>query len=294
MFQFKSDRLNLRSQKSLVVLSLATVLLTSACTSSSGTSTVSQVVTNVSVKTYTQSGDEWAQVTAVLNTNAYQVAAVNVPVTNPTTHVEYAQLTIVPTLCSGTCTANTADLTVAIDISAATKMAGTNPELPNGTPLPVGGLTNATTVVIPIAKTNAQLYFSFGPGVAMLGTTVSFSAMNSVGTYVPGVDIFAPIPAGPVNIIAGIYAGSAPSTTGVGLFVDLSSVINQAPQPAALAEVSSGAQVMHELADNHGSEIHSVLVMKPIMPKYEEGFRLYSKILELGLEHKVLDTNTNE
>lgn len=272
---------NLIKRRILLGILISSVsLLAGAC--GPGTPSASQIVSDVQLKTFQKDSDDWVQAKVSINTGGFQLSGANIPVMDPRNpSVQYGELTIVPTLCSN-CSNFSGEIIAGINISKVSPIEGVAPILPNGTALPVGGLQNARVVALPVSKndvTDAYLYFAFGPNVAMLGTAVSFSAMDPAGAYVPGVNYFQPIKAGPVNLLAGIYAGAAPRTTGIGFFIDLSGVVNNTNAPRSL----------HSLVASRSGEFKSSLVMKPVSPSEKKKQKLLFKLWELNQKHLILD-----
>jgi hypothetical protein len=285
-----------RVTQALIALGATAIVFSPNC---GGKNPISQLVTHLAVKTSVINGDDWVQASATINTGGFQMAGVNAPITDPNTQVEYGQITLVPTLSSAT--QQSADLTISIDTTQISHLPNATATLPNGTALPVGGLSNATTIAIPIANTGAELYFAFGRGVALLGAAMSFSALDPAGKYGAGVDLFQPFAIGSIEVLAGIYGGALPNTTGVGVFMDLSSVINQSnapgtPAPTASsgpsAPASPGSMVtLHELASSFGTEPQNNLVFQAIQPPFREMRRFYKELDRLQNAHVVLDLN---
>ncbi len=205
-------------------LVLGIVALNTAC----GQNPVQSVVTNVQIKTYSVDHDEWVQMTTSLNTGGFMLTSVNLPVADPNDHSKiYGQLTLLPSLPKPG--SNGGDITISLNISQIANVKGIDPLLPNGTPIPVGGLMNANLIAFPIADTGARLYFALGSQVAMLGAAIPFKELDPAGHYVPGINIFQPIQLGPVSLTAGMFAGAQTNTTGVGFFVDLSQAVKDFP-----------------------------------------------------------------
>jgi len=276
----KAKKLNkINTQWALSVLLLSTGLLGSACGKESP---VASVVTNVQLKTTQLDGDDWVQVSASLTTGGFKLAGVNLPVSDPKDQRVYGQITLIPNLCSANCV-NGGELALAVNLTKATSVNGVDPLLPNGTALPVGGLQNATVVAIPVQDTGVLIYFAFGPGVAMLGTAVPFKALDPAGQYLPGANIFVPLQFGPVGVNAGMFVGSATNTTGIGLFVDLASVMDQLNN--SLNPRSFAAMVNN--SDGMGSRstpvnFRSALKMKKVKPSSRDEQRFYKKMYQLN------------
>jgi hypothetical protein len=249
---------------------------------------VANFVNQLELKTYVSGSDEWVQMTSNLTTGNFMLTGINVPITDPRDrNLVYGEISLSPTLCNTTPCQNTSDLRIALNITQIIPVPATSPLLPNGTNLPVGGLQNSKIVALPIADTGAVIYFAFGPNVAMLGTALPFSALDPAGQYVPGVNVFQPLQLGTVSLIAGLFAGSAPKTTGFGLFVDLSQVINNSPTLAALsADPLSSIRISS--ASSSIAPHASKLSFQAVTPSSRNQNKLYKKLYELHQKGTVL------
>lgn len=246
----KKNFAHLRIQKFIfATAALSAVTLGTGC--GSGVSPSSGIVNDISIKTYTVGSDQWMQMSTILNTNGFQMASVNVPITNPNDHsITYGNVSVNASLCSTKPCKYTADLTVALNVTQASLSHTLDPYLPNGTAVPIGGIDPALIVSLPIATTsvsNSRIYFAFDrvSGVGMLGAALTFAAFDPLGNYVPGLNYFQPFQINNVSLSAGIFAGAATNTTGIGLFVDISNLLK--PQPTllsrAMASLSPGKAV---------------------------------------------------
>jgi len=254
----------------------ATSVFATGCGSST---TTSSILNNVTLKTYQQGTDQWIQMTATLSTAGYTLGAVNIPIVNPANPaVEYGQITLAPDLCGTGC--NGGDLTLAFNITQGAHGQSVSPLLPNGTAIPVGGLQNATVLAFNVGNFGAKVYFAFGQGVALLGTAIPFAALDPAGQYVPGLDVFAPITISNITADVGIFAGSQPNTTGVGLFVDLSSVVTTTPALASLT--SNGLLQAHHIGQGEAAPFQSSVVMQTLRGSAQQESYLYNEVVKLS------------
>ena len=103
--------------------------------------------------------------------------------------------------------------------------------LPNGSQIPVGGLGSLPVINLPIGNTGARVYFAVGKGaageqIALFGTAITFKEFDSLAKYVGNANLFPAFvfPDG-IRGIAGIFTGTAPSTSGIAVFVDVGPVL---------------------------------------------------------------------
>ncbi len=243
-------------------------------------------VQNTSVSTsLAPNQDELLNFSITLSTGNFTVIGATLPILNPSNpSAQYGSLSLQPILCANHATCpygNSVQVGVSLDLSEIAQTQGLPPLLPNGSPLPVGGLQNSTVVTLPIGNTGGDIYFAFGKGVAMFGAAVPFAQMNVVGQTIPGANLFVPItittPKGPFTLLPGIFTGSAPNTTGIGFFADLSPL---APQSALLASLTGASIGRDESQDGQKVVQPSQLVFKTITPSKSKRDRLYEELLK--------------
>jgi hypothetical protein len=276
------------ARSGICFLTLASMSFTLASCGKDGAA-VESVVTNVQLNTYSQGADQWISTTISLNTGGFQLAGINLPIADPRDMTKvYGQLSMLPSLCGQNC--NGGDLQIALNITQVTKIPGTTATLPNGTALPVGGLQNSTVIALPIANTGARVYFAFGPGIAMLGTAVPFAVLDPVGQLTPGINIFYPLHIGPVDLIAGIFAGADTKTTGIGAFLDLAGLMNSnaAFNDAMTSAISSSNTIVTKTIASEPS-FKSRLIMKSVRASQAKENKLYLKVYELSKEGRKLE-----
>ncbi len=272
-------------------LLLTGIMIASSGCGKNGANPISTLVNDVKLKTYSQNGDQWMDVTIMLTTGGFTLAGINLPVINPEDPTKmYGELTMVPNLCmTNPCNAG-GELRVALNLTQTTQMQGVDIRLPNGTALPVGGLQNATVVALPIAQTGAKIYLAFGQGVAMFGAAIPFSALDPAGKYLPGVNVFQPLTFEKVNLIAGIFAGATPNSTGVGLFLDLSSVLNQniPPVDGLLASRDSSPDTTNGMILPWRNGVNSIVTFGPVKPSLSTERKMYQKLYNLSRQNLTL------
>src|SRR6185295_17910745 len=104
-------------------------------------------------------------------------------------------------------------------------------------------------------------------------------ALDPAGKYVPGVNIFEPLTFGNVSLTAGFFTGSSTNTTGIGLFVDLSNVINQAPTTVAH---DVGRFLVGGRSGLSTSKPANRLILKKVTPASRDQMRLFKKLYEMS------------
>ena len=200
---------------------LALSLIVSPLLTGCGDNASQQIVTNIEVSSYTQDGDIFAEFAADLDFGAVSLPTVYYPVMHPQTgeHLGTVSLT---TNFDGS---NAVDLDINIS-NIAGLQGSSQPTLPNGHPLPVGGLNGVSVVQLPVQGTLAQVYVALGENVAMAGVAIPITQLDSIGGSLGGIDFFPSFHINNVKGIAGIFTGSGTGQNGIALFVDLGDVIN--------------------------------------------------------------------
>ncbi|MDR3606447.1 MAG: hypothetical protein P4M08_03600 [Oligoflexia bacterium] len=266
----------------LSLAALTAVALETGCGSSS--SSVGNMVSGVKVSSSVQNGDIWASLTANLNTNSFILAGLQVPIVDPQNpSIEYGQISLTETLCtgSGICQ-NGGQLSLSVDLTAVAKLPNLEgTDLPNGTPIPLSGLSSL--IALPIGNTNGKVYVDFSSGKAVIGVAFPFKALNSVGQYVPGLDIFDAVNFGSVNAYVGIFAGSQSDQTGIALLVDASAVFSS----GASGNAVQANAVQARNATSTAAAPSSVRLQLHKASTYQE-FELYTRLESLGRKHTVL------
>ena len=231
--------------------------------------------------------DEWIDFSITLSTQNFVVAALTLPILNPQNpSIQYGSLSLQPVFCTTPANCpygNGAQIGVNLNLTSITSAKGIAPLLPNGAALPVGGLQNAAVIALPVANTGAVVYFAFGKGVAMLGTAVPFTQLNTVGQTIPGANLFIPAtittPKGNFTLLPGIFTGQAPNTTGIGFFADLAGII---PQSTVLASLTRAKQTAQLSSKAQAPSIKSNLIFPSTVPSTQKRNRLYQELINLN------------
>ncbi|MCM2280034.1 MAG: hypothetical protein NDJ89_18325 [Oligoflexia bacterium] len=198
------------------------------------------LVQQVRIKTYEQSGELFAELKAMLNTGAMMLAGLDIPIVDRKHpgvilgHFTVSNVFCGKPFCSGS------ELTVSLSL---TKMLDADPAqalLPNGSPLPVGGLAGVPIVSVNAGDSGARIYLGISETVAMLGLALPFREFDQVGSNLPGFNIFLPIDSDEgTRGVAGIFTGSAPGQSGLALFLDFSDKLGSATSLAREGRMST-------------------------------------------------------
>lgn len=247
---------------------------------------VQNIVTAVQLKTESKNGEDWISTNLNLATGGFTLSAIQLPIFDPTQPgIQFGQISIRPTFCSNCSNSNQAELGLGLNLTQITKIQGIDPLLPNGSPIPVGGLQNSHVITLPVADTGARVYFAFGPKVGMLGTAVPFKEFDPAGQSIPNLNLFPAFNIGPIQLMAGFFSGATTKTTGVGVFIDLATIISQSPTLAALTRTppsSNGASATGT------SSYASKLVMRSVIPSRSKVTKFYRALYQIQQEHPII------
>jgi hypothetical protein len=226
----------------------------SAC---NGTSSISASVST------SASGDLMATISTSLDTSAYGLAELNIPVVDPKTSEEYGVINITPTVCSPAATscASGGTLNLSLDLSSFVHLNSVSSTLPNGTAFPVSFPSSSTVVyATTIGSGGAKVYGAIGGGTYLIGAAVPYSGLNGPGSYTPGIDVFGTVTSNNVTTYIGYFAGAANTVdqTGVAVFADLSSVIN-----ALVAKSGVEANAVAQSVESLGGAAKAASVAQP-------------------------------
>jgi hypothetical protein len=199
---------------------------------------------SVQIRTYTQDGDIWGEVVANFETGGLTFPALTLPIFDPKVPgVSYGTVSFRPILSGGT------ELVVAVNISDIANVQNVMTTLPNGTPIPVGGLSQCTTVGLPVGGTKTIVYVALGEGCAMVGVALAIKELDNVGQHVGlPLNFFPAFDFGNgVRGIAGVFTGTTSGSSGIALFVDFAGAM--APRVGLASR--SGLMRVDALSVNH-------------------------------------------
>ncbi len=254
-------------------------------------------VTNFSATTSNApSGDEMLNLSITLTTQNFSVISGYFPIMDPLKpETQYGSLSVNSSLCSSSASCpngNTVTLGVNVDLTTFTGASGSaTPTLPDGHPLPPTIPAGVTAIAIPIPPTGSKVYLAFGKGTAIVGTALTFPQLDVIGKVVPGLDLFIPIsfPVGGKTyaIEPGFFGGSAPNTTGVGFFVDLSPLVSSSATMMALTGFKPGNSMV-KIGQGFGSTpstFQSTVTMPSIIPSQDKLNAFYNELEKLDAQN---------
>lgn len=220
---FKSF-LRVSSQISRVVaLNTVCVLLALFTSCQTNVKPVNTIVKNVNMtSTADTNGDVWLSLSAQFDLGPMYLTSIDLPIVDPyVPGIKYGEIFFNPTMQG-----NFNQIKLSVNLSHAAKVPGGFATLPNGNPLPIGGIDQTKIVQLKIDQINARIYLALDHNLTFVGFAISIEQFDVVAKYVGGANIFLGLNINGVVGTAGLYTGSNTLQSGLGFFVDLSSVLN--------------------------------------------------------------------
>lgn len=180
-----------------------------------------QIIKGADLTAQVQQGDIYVGLTTHLNSNNVQILAAELPVFNPQNPAEQVGHISITTPQMGI-----TDISLEMNLSKVSKLSSLTPEkgLPNGTAFPVWGVNPGSWYSLPLNNSKtSKLYVN-----------VDWTAQNAIVGYALVSDslsagitanIFSAFNAQGVTGYGGIFSGTAPGTSGVAVFANISSVL---------------------------------------------------------------------
>ncbi len=205
----------------------------------------SSLVEKISIQTsHDLNQDTWVTLNTQLNMGALSFPGLAIPVPNPKIPSEMmARVQLQRTLEGKNI------LTVSANISEIEKIHLEQDNfLPNGSVIPVSGLTS---IVAAKFNSNSKIYFGGSEQSIILGISLAIPLFDNIGKYLPGVNLFLPLPAeSKIEGLGGVFTGGL-GQNGIGLFVKLPNRIN------TLAEKVMAKNTYFEPSVNDGLRFQS-------------------------------------
>lgn len=199
---------------SFVLLLSMTILLT-ACPGEDP-----PIVTDVLLDSYDDADSIYLDLTVELDLGKTQLPSLNLPIANPyNTSVEYGELS----LRGGFNGVN--EVAISANLSSIFQLMPTNATLPDGSLIPMAGLSSSSIIQVPIANDLHRVYLAFGRGVAMMGFAITIKELDGLGRVLKGGDVLIPFNIYGVNGAAGFFTSTETKKTGIAVFVDIGEVI---------------------------------------------------------------------
>ena len=208
----------LRAFLPITVLLLSLVVF-HAC----GKNPQNQIVKDIVLQSSVRDEDIWISLSASFMVGNLSFTAITMPIRNPKNpDVTYGEISFLPTLTPGF-----NEIKLALNLSDVAKIqGGANPTLQNGSPIQIGGIGQIPVIELLIPGTNVKIYFALDQKTVLLGFAAAIKEFDVLSGYIGGANIFLGFNIQGVLGSAGLFTSRDSGKSGIGLFVDLSSVIN--------------------------------------------------------------------
>ena len=188
------------------------------------------IIKDVLVQTYESDGEVYARLDVGFALGNVMLPSISIPIYNPNDMTTcYGQVSVLGGLNGVN------DVVIDVNLTQALHINGGIASLPDGSPLPLGGLGNAAVIQIPLFNDQHRLYIAADSGVALMGFALTFKELDVIGKTLGGADLLIPFNIKKVRGAAGFFTDRQPGGTGIAAFVDIGGVIT----PSELEEVKS-------------------------------------------------------
>ena len=174
------------------------------------------VLSSVQVSTSTQNNDVVLSVSANLNLGAMSFAQISLPILHPQGQTPIGMVELVPGL------GGVNMIKVSVNMSDLAGVQTTQAVLPNGNAIPL--IANNQTIAVNIGK-GARLYLTIGANVTAIGVALPISALDNLGSQLPGLNFFPVMAYNNVIATAGIFTGAQAGQNGIAFIADVSQIV---------------------------------------------------------------------
>lgn len=201
---------------------LASSLLFTGC--KGGSSTQSPLVKGVELTTTLEDdSDVYLNLSAVFQLGKLTITGDRLEIKNPyDSSIKYGELIFDP--IEGQEGYNRVG--VKLNLSDVAHVEGGMPTLPNGEDLPIGSTTEHSQMYeLSIPQINSKIYIGLGKDMTILGFAIAIKEFDIIGDSINGANVFLGFNIKGVQGNAGLFTGTGHMESGLGFFVDLSSVV---------------------------------------------------------------------
>ncbi|MEC7182002.1 MAG: hypothetical protein VXW15_04765 [Bdellovibrionota bacterium] len=199
-----------------------TLLISTLFLASCGKSPENQIVKDVNVNSSLEDGDVYVSFSSVFKIGAVSMTSIQLPIVDPRdSSIKYGEISFKPTLEPGH-----NEIGFKFNLTASSEVQGGYGTLPNGEDLPISGFGSTEIIELKIDKINSKLYLAFGKNHTLLGFAVVIKEFDVVGDAIPGANIFLGFDIKGVQGMAGLFSSQEEMQSGLGFFLDLSSVVS--------------------------------------------------------------------
>ncbi len=227
--EYLSRRPRTESLKSYGLMFLMLLVFTSC-----GKNATNQFVQNVKIESSVKEGDVYVDLSALINLYGLAMSAIEVNIIDPDDpDKHYGSLRIWPTLDKRT------QIGLSVNLTDAAQMPGGEARLPNGSPVPIGGLDGVQIIQMQVSDIEASIYLGLSEKSLLLGFAIPIKEMDGATGYVGPVNIFPGFEYKGYRGMVGVFTGKETNQSGVAMFMDLSPVLS----PDALDAILAGEKL---------------------------------------------------
>lgn len=181
-----------------------------------------KVVKDISLTTTVQDGDVWLKLSAVFDLGGMSMTGIRLPISDPYNREKvYGEIFFRPTFDG-----NFNEVGVGLNLTYSAQIPGGYATLPNGEMMPISSQSDAKIIELAIDKIHSKIYLALDHDVTLFGFAITIEEFDRVAQYVGGANVFLGFNIKGVKGMAGVYTGLDPMQSGLGFFVDLSTVVN--------------------------------------------------------------------
>lgn len=194
------------------------IVLAASC----GKNPQNQIVKDVALKTTLEDGKVHITASAQFKLGPLVLPSITLPIIDPKEPgTNYGLISFKPTLQAGF-----NEIALKLNLSKAARVEGKVPTLPNGASLPVGGINDKRIVELGIDQIHSKIYLGLDGDLTLLGFAIGIKEFDVLNDYLGGTQFFLGFDIKGVLGMVGFFTGNQAYESGLGFFVDMSSVIN--------------------------------------------------------------------
>ena len=230
-------------------------------------------VNDVNIFTFQEESDAWVELTADVNTGKASLPAIDFPVSNPSTGMEYGSISVIPKLGE-----NASVISLAVNLSAVLEEPVANSNLPNGLPIPVAGLDPENVLAYNINNGPSKAYAAFTGQDGILGAAIAVKEFDALGKELGQSNFFPSFHHEDNDLygIAGIFTSPNSGLSGFGVFADLGTIADAIRNNLGQSEMQVESLALFKLGS--GSSLEPTTISRRKQRKLFRGlYKLHRK-----------------
>jgi len=200
-----------------------------------------QILKDINLETSYRDEDVWISLSSLMYLGNLSFTALDLPIRDPQNFPQIlGEISLRPTI-----DLSMTEIQLSLNLSKLAKNKGSGvATLPNGSSIPIGGIKKEKVIELVIDKINSKIYLGLDNDTTILGFAIAINEFDVLSNYLGGTNLFLGFNIENVLGSVGFFSSIDPGKSGLGLFVDLSSVIN--------------GDIFNELIDQKFSESHPI------------------------------------